>query len=171
MSVSIKILNTEEAIAEIHKDGEVQTITYNELLGLAPHIDREDVEGIRMLIDGNYAVGCLIIADGQGTVIFGWDILQGKIIHLTSGAYTEALLLDGGYVYSLCNISCWGVKAHLELYRHRFGTIDIGDEGEKLDFELLPEYSSEYSNDDFWIRKENDRVIAGYKDFSEEVSV
>lgn len=171
MSTAVKILNTEETIAEINKDGEIQTITYDELLRLAPQINREDVEGVRMQIDGDNAFGCLVIADGQGSVIFGWDTLQKRIVHLTSGAYTEAMLLEGGYVYSLCNISCWGVKAHLELYRHRFGTMDIGDEGEKLDFELMPEYSSKYSNDDFWIRKENHRVIGGYKEFSKEITL
>lgn len=160
--MEIKLINSESVIAELSLENEVQIIDYESIKKIAPQFNYDDVEGLWLDSFDNIVVGIIFIAQGQGSLIFAWDTEQKKIVHLTNGAYSEVLFFDGEYIYGVCNVSCWGVESHIELYRYKFKTVDTSYEGEQVDITSAAEDNSSVNNERFWIEKENDTLKFGY---------
>lgn len=162
--MEIKLINSESVIAELIIGNETQTIEYAHLKEIAPQFDRDDVEGIWLDNSEKIVLGIIFIAQGQGSIIIAWDTEQGKLVHVSNGSYSEVLLLDGEYIYSLCDVSCWGVRSHLEMHKYKFGTIDMFCEGEELEINDISKEENSDNNMGYWIEKIGNTIKGGHKD-------
>lgn len=100
-----------------------------------------EVENIWVDITQLYIMGIIRVASGQGGIIFVWDTVEERIVHLTEGAFAVRAAVHQGKVYTIRYVWHWGVAAYLMAEVVDFGGIDSRLEGTTipLDFPLSDE--------------------------------
>ena len=75
----------------------------------------EDFEGGKAKIYDDYLVATLITAEGQGGLIFIWDLEQSKVVSCFEGDFCIDFAVSSKAIYSLHYISQWGLSSRFEL--------------------------------------------------------
>jgi len=132
MDIKLKAINSANVILEAEVNGEVQQIMWKAIENAVPGFKKKENEGFWFDVFGKYVIGIIRIAQGQGNFIVGWDTDEKKIVHVSNGEFAERVFMHDGYVYSVCEVCCYGVKAHLAADRVEFGTMDRWGETESL---------------------------------------
>lgn len=132
MDIKLKAVNSANVILEAEVNGEVQQIMWKAIENAVPGFKKKENEGFWFDVFGKYIIGIIRIAQGQGNFIVGWDTDEKKIVHVSNGEFAERVFMYDGYVYSVCEVCCYGVKAHLAADRVKFGTMDRCGETESL---------------------------------------
>ncbi len=120
MSYKVTILPAGEEVLPIRviADGREQSITSEMLQSACPDLPamaQEDIEYIHAEVCGRYVVGCMTTAQGQGGLVFVWDTEAQQVIHVSDGEYAVRAAVHDHKVYTLRQVSFWGVRAHLRL--------------------------------------------------------
>ena len=115
-----------------------------------------DIEYVDASVYGNYVAFCVTVAQGQGGIVFVWDMKKSEIVHYSNGEFALRSFLHNDRVYVLREVSYWGCPWHLEVDYCPFGTkseteevIDVEViEGEKLSADKPSKYCLIFENDD-----------------------
>ena len=124
---------------------------------------KQENEGFWFDVFGKYVIGIIRIAQGQGNFIVGWDTDEKKIVHVSNGEFEERVFMYDGYVYSVCEVCWYGVKAHLAADRVEFGTMDRWGETESLNCIENAGISTEEGKKNFDVIFKNDYIYVIYE--------
>ena len=108
-----------------------------------PGLNSETIEHVNARVEDDLVVGVVTVAQGQGGLVFVWDPIRDKLLHVSDGTYALTAVIKGDKVISLHDVAYWGVPQHFELKCISFGTMDAGIDPEPYS-KPVPEFSSEY---------------------------
>ena len=124
--------------ASVELDGQTRVLKMKDLRKHWSYATKSRIESAAIEEHGDEVLGYLLTDSGQGGIVFVWDPAKNEIIHVTEGAFTVAVTMDGHYVYSLCYVISWGTPAHFILLRSEKGTINALEEGTELNCVFPP---------------------------------
>lgn len=173
MNINITETSTYDFIAKIELYGKTQILSYDELEKVIPGFDRKSVEWLTVQEEGRFIFGLISIDGGKGTLVYGWDAIRSRFVHVTKAPFTETLILDNDTLYILKNVFVLTeeLTGYLNLGKQKFGVIDTNEEPEKMDFYLEPEYREYYDENVFWINKIKGTIAAGCNDSAAQIEL
>ena len=136
MNISnLKFVIDANNLLQYEVDGEINFIPFSVIREFWVYATSEDFEGGSAYVSDSYIVGFITVASGQGGIVFVWNALSHKIVHISEGAYTISVLLLRDKVYSLCYVTNYVTPAHFVLCITEFGLMDVDTEATVVEFD------------------------------------
>ena len=146
--ISARITHNRTSLIEITKDGRRQNITLDTIAAVWGDIagkDAVDIEYIGADICGSLVACCADICSGQSGIVFVWDTEKGELVHYTEGSFAVRVIIEGGKVYTIREVSMWGCEPHIELDCCKLGIKDMSHIPER--FELDKKQAHTFAKD------------------------
>lgn len=90
-------------------------INFSDIAPFWEYATEDDFEGGKAKIYDNYLVASILTAEGQGGLIFVWDLEQSKVVSCFEGDFCIDFTANCNTIYSLHYVSQWGMTSRFEL--------------------------------------------------------
>lgn len=99
-------------------------LTYDQLSAFGRELSSDDAEEVSAVFNGDLIVGTVTGYNGQAGMIFVWDPVEDRIVHVTNGEFAVRAILNNNKVYSFHYISYWGKQPEFAVYCEDLGCRD-----------------------------------------------
>lgn len=163
-AVNLTILPDNKTIYQYTKENKTRRITFYRIRKYWDYANAEQNEGITVSVQNQYIICILIVASGQGGIVFVWDTEKNCIVHLSEASYAVKSIVAEGNVISLCHVAHYGTRPYFTLICSEFNTIDVWKEPKSLVVEgIEDDLDNEYSLDNYTLCMDGNNLICGYK--------
>ena len=114
------------------KDGVRDRVPYSCVKKIWKNLTLDSIEGGRVKVFDNLVAFVIIVASGQGGVLFVWDTDKKEIVHYSGAAYCEDFLIIGTKIITMHIISNYVTPYHIQMWTCPLGTRDIWETGKRL---------------------------------------
>lgn len=111
-------------------NGESREIKFSDLSGYWEYAKEDYFESGTAEESNDYIIGTITTASGQGGIVYVWNKLENKLIHISDGAFAVSSALIDNSVYLLRFISSWGKRGRFAVTKTPFGVLNSEEEGE-----------------------------------------
>ena len=137
---NLKILLEEDILATYEMNGKECKIPLEAIRKYWEYANEDDLEGVKIYADDNNIVALLTTASGQGGAVVIWDADSDEVIHASEAAYTVAVDIYDGKVYTLSFIQNFGTPLTAKMFIAPVGIMDAfkeADEDGNFEFEEI----------------------------------
>jgi hypothetical protein len=121
MIEAIRYVARGDVLIEVLVDGEKRSICFSDLYPYWENATADECEGGVATVQGNYVVGIALASSMQDGVVYVWDSVQKRIVHISEGSFAVSALILENMVYTLRHVFQWGVTTHFILCGTKFG--------------------------------------------------
>ena len=86
------------------------------------YVNEIDFEGGKVKQYDNFLVASIIVANGQGSILFVWDLEENKVVSCFEEPYCIDFTVKNYNIYSLKYISYWGIMPRFQLNKIEIAT-------------------------------------------------
>ena len=143
-NVNIEIFpsSNDKAVLSVQTGDKRQFLLYRRIAQYNKDLTKTNTEEVSVSVNKQMIVGTITAFSGQTGIVFVWDLLKNRIIHVSNGAYAVRSILFNNKVYSLHFVSSWGKKPEFQLHSMDFGTKDPNKAPSII---FIPEAASKHS--------------------------
>ena len=174
MEVIADFVVEDDTFLEYQYQGKSGVIHFSDLNKYWNYATADDFEGGSFLIQNNLIIGTMLVAQGQGGIIYVWDAEKDELIHISEGSYTVAIALANQTIYNLALVSNFMTKAHFIIEKRNLGIMDAFFEGERLTCEIPctpDDYNGDMNTINLAVLSENLCIILNDKEYVVKESV
>ena len=132
MIKSVEYVADQKTLISVETENRKLRIQYSDIEPFWAYAEPDSFEGGRAFVKDDYLIFTMLTAGGQGGVVCVWDCNNDKLVHISDGSYCVAAALADGKLYTLCDISYFGMPYHLRIFSCPFGSMDADTEGTAL---------------------------------------
>lgn len=160
---------------KIYVDDSVYEIKYEDLMEYFSSANQLEIEGASAYVDNErqLVVMRLVVARGQGGIVFVWDAIKKRIVHLCNGDYSikACVVLDKVFILRL--VANYGKDACLHLDYYTFGIMDAYDHESSVEIpiNIQLDNDSTFEENDYILEFDGENLIVGYKNHINTISI
>ena len=161
-----KIVSNGNDLVRYWNNGIEHVVHYSDLQPYWQYATIEDQEGLSIQKQDSLLIGIMLTASAQGGIIFIWDCIENKLIHISEGNYIYDAKIYDDAVYGLGVVSNFVTNPHFVLTRCRIGCMDAFKEADVLDccFECsVDEFDGRFESIELTRKKDEFNVILNGK--------
>lgn len=125
------------------------SLTYRALKKFWNYASAETIEYVNAYIQDGFLLCNVWTASGQGGIVVALDRNDGSIIHISEGAFAVKSLVYNDIIISLCDVSQYGIPAHLTLSYAPFGIKDAWTEADVISCDEISSFDLKDTNNLF----------------------
>lgn len=114
------------------KDGHKDGVPYAEVKKIWETLTINSIDGWCWRAFNNMLAFVILLAQGQGGVLFVWDTDRKEIIHYSEASYCEDFLVIDDKIVTMHFVTNYETPYHIQLWVCKLGTKDIGAAGKRL---------------------------------------
>ena len=114
------------------KDGIKDHVPYSCVKKIWKSLTVDSIEGWQVKVFDYLIAFVIIVASGQGGVLFVWDTDKKEIVHYSEAAYCEDFLIIGTKIITMNLVSNYVTPFHIQMWTCQLGTRDIWETGKRL---------------------------------------
>ncbi len=124
MDYQIELFPNDKAVLSVKTGDKYLQLLYRRLTQYNKDLTKTNTEEVSVIVCNRMIVGTVTAYKGQTGIIFVWDPMKNRIVHVSDGEYAVRAILHNKMVYSLHFISLWGKEPKFQLCCMNLGTKD-----------------------------------------------
>lgn len=125
MRYEIKTFPNEKALLSVKTEEKELPLLYRRLAQYNKDLTSMNVEEVSVSECDHLIVCAATAYKGQTGLVFVWDLVKNRIIHISDGEFAVRVLLIDDKVYSLHFVSYWGKNPEFKLNCMKLGNKDL----------------------------------------------